>query len=104
MWGPETKQVHVSRDIIWLNKIYFNKTTEWINVPRNNFTSNNDYDSNNVQLENEKTTTTMKMKKQAMRLNLLKRVKTKIMKNYDEVRKSDTTTILIPGGARQFAI
>jgi hypothetical protein len=53
MWHPETKQVHVSRDIIWLNKMYFNKTTEWINVSRKNFTSNNDYDSNNVQLENE---------------------------------------------------
>jgi hypothetical protein len=53
MWHPETKRVHVSRDIIWLNKMYFNQTTEWINVPRNNFTSNNDYDSDNVQLENE---------------------------------------------------
>jgi hypothetical protein len=53
MWDPETKRVHVSRDIIWLNKMYFNQTTEWINVPRNNFTSNNDYDSDNVQLENE---------------------------------------------------
>jgi hypothetical protein len=53
MWDPETKQVHVSRDIIWLNKMYFNRTTEWINVPRNNFTGNNEYDSDNVQLENE---------------------------------------------------
>jgi hypothetical protein len=41
MWDPETKQVHVSRDIIWLNRIFFNQMIEWINVPRNNFTSNN---------------------------------------------------------------
>jgi hypothetical protein len=53
MWDPETKQVHVSRDIIWLNRMYFNQTREWINVPRNNFTSNDDYDSDNVQLKNE---------------------------------------------------
>jgi hypothetical protein len=53
MWDLETKQVHVSRDILWLNKMYFNQTTEWINVPRNNFTGNDDYDSDNIQFENE---------------------------------------------------
>jgi hypothetical protein len=54
MHDPKTEQVHLSRDIIWLNKIYFNKTLEWMNVPRNNFTTNDDYDSKNFQLKNEK--------------------------------------------------
>jgi hypothetical protein len=53
IWDPEAKQLHLSIDIIGLNKMYINKTIEWINVPRNNFTNNDDYDSKNVQFENE---------------------------------------------------
>jgi hypothetical protein len=53
IWDPEIKQVHLIRDIIWSNKIYFNTTTEWVNMPRNNFTNSNDYDLKNDQLKNE---------------------------------------------------
>jgi hypothetical protein len=33
MWDPETKRVHLSRDIVWLNKMYFNNTTNIIDIP-----------------------------------------------------------------------
>jgi len=33
MWDPDTKRVHVSRDIVWLNTLFFNKSKEWIDGP-----------------------------------------------------------------------
>jgi hypothetical protein len=30
MWDPDTKQVHLSRDIVWLNKMFFEKSPDWI--------------------------------------------------------------------------
>jgi hypothetical protein len=43
MWDPGTKRIDLSRDIIWLNKMHFNKKTEWVNIPRNNFKNNDEY-------------------------------------------------------------
>ena len=33
MWDPESKRVHLSRDIVWLNKMFFNKTPTSIDIP-----------------------------------------------------------------------
>jgi len=30
MWDPDSKRVHLSRDIVWLNKMFFKKLTGWI--------------------------------------------------------------------------
>jgi hypothetical protein len=34
MWDPDTKRVHLNRDIVWLNKMFFNNNPNFIDVPR----------------------------------------------------------------------
>jgi hypothetical protein len=33
MWDPDTKRVNLTRDIVWLNKMFFNNNPDFINVP-----------------------------------------------------------------------
>jgi len=33
MWDPDTKRVHLSRDVVWLKKIFFGRKNYWIERP-----------------------------------------------------------------------
>jgi hypothetical protein len=33
MWDPDTKRVHLSRDIAWLNKMFFASEVDYVNKP-----------------------------------------------------------------------
>jgi hypothetical protein len=33
MWDPDTKRVHLSRDIVWLNKMFFASEVDYVNKP-----------------------------------------------------------------------
>jgi hypothetical protein len=35
---PETKQIHLSRDIVWLNKMFFDDSHSWVTIKNENGT------------------------------------------------------------------
>jgi hypothetical protein len=61
---PRNQIKKLSRHVIWLNKIYYSKTSGCLNMPRNSLTINNDYDSKMFKSRMKTTKTSMKMKKQ----------------------------------------
>jgi hypothetical protein len=54
MWDPDTKRVHLTRDIVWLNKMFFNNNLNFINVPgRSNKNSRNTSTNNKAESDPE---------------------------------------------------
>jgi hypothetical protein len=54
MWDPDTKRVHLTRDIVWLNKMFFNNNLDFINVPgRPNKNSHNTSTNNKAESDPE---------------------------------------------------
>jgi hypothetical protein len=47
MWDPDTKRVHLTRDIIWLNKMFFNNNPDFIDVPGRPNKNSRDTSTNN---------------------------------------------------------
>jgi hypothetical protein len=47
MWDPDTKRVHLTRDIVWLNKMFFNNNSDFINVPGRPNKNSRDTSTNN---------------------------------------------------------
>jgi hypothetical protein len=54
MWDPDTKSVHLTRDIVWLNKMFFNNNPDLIDVPgRPNKNSHNTSTNNKAESDPE---------------------------------------------------
>jgi hypothetical protein len=47
MWDPDTKRVHLTRDIVWLNKMFFNNNLDFIDFPGRPNKNSRDTSTNN---------------------------------------------------------
>jgi hypothetical protein len=54
MWDPDTKRVHLTRDIVRLNQMFFNNNSDFIDVPgRHNKNSRNTSTNNKAERDPE---------------------------------------------------